>query len=245
MGEASCFGELTACFQSGFSCLKDNFAATEYICHLILKLCLHIWLGFCAVVSMHWCFMKRQPYIPPLWPWGEELYLAVKRSEKVGLQASSKQRENPFCERDFELHFIFCLPDWWAMRWMMFCSALWHCLIPRRRTLIIAGLCRLLSRGQGLSEWWRGVQEGGGGGSPSDKAWWRWAHGCGGRWRESSPMTTQLELPSRSQRRTHAERNRENTGSGPKEWWKTEKNERTYKLVLFTWMHAKGWLKVT
>lgn len=115
----------------------------------------------------------------------------------------------------------------------------------RGRTLIIAGLCRLLSRGQGLSEWWRGVQEGGGGGSPSDKAWWRWAHGCGGRWRESSPMMTQLELPSRSQRRTHAERNRENTGSGPKEWWKTEKNERTYKLVLFTWMHAKGWLKVT
>lgn len=27
-------------------------------------------------------------------------------------------------------HFIFCVPDWWPLRWMMFCSVGWHCLIP-------------------------------------------------------------------------------------------------------------------
>lgn len=32
-------------------------------------------------------------------------------------------------QRQFELHFIFCVLDWWPMRWMMFCSAVWHCLI--------------------------------------------------------------------------------------------------------------------
>lgn len=95
-------------------------------------------------------------------------YPEVKRSEEDELLLS---KEKPLCEREFELHFIFCVPDWWPTRWMMFCSAVWHCLIPastkRGNTYHLGLMYR--ARGQGLSEWWRGSVRVGGGGEKKKK----------------------------------------------------------------------------
>lgn len=91
------------------------------------------------------------------------------------------------------------------MRWMMFCSAVWYCLIlttQREGTLIISGLC--IEKGAGVVRMLKRVQEGGGG--SSDKAWWRWANDSRGRWRELSPMTTQPEPASWSQREDGGQR---------------------------------------
>ena len=63
-----------------------------------------------------------------MWPQQRKIRCEKEVEDELLL---SKEKP-PFSEREFELHFIFCVPDWWPMRWMMFCSAVWHCLIPGR-----------------------------------------------------------------------------------------------------------------
>lgn len=122
--------------------------------------------------------------------------LTVKRSEREVENELLLSKEKTLCRREFELHFIFCVPDWWPMRWMMFCSAVWHCLIladtKRENTYHLRVMYGAGGRGCQTSE--EGPGEWGVARVPPDKAWGRWANDSRGRWREPSPMTTHQNL---------------------------------------------------
>lgn len=179
-----------------------------------------------------------------MWSCKKQKFIGEPQTERVREMVNKlvlSIKKKTLCEREFELHFIFCVPDWWPMRWMMFCSAVWYCLIlttQKERTLIISGLCiekgagvvRMLKRVQEGGRWWWGR---------SDKPWWRWANDSRGRWREPSPMTTQPEPASWSQRGMDTQRGRGKQRMEAKRERKSEKGLGVFGCTCFNpWVCA-------